>query len=150
MPAGGRAYGAKGRNRHKYRAKPITLTGPNGLEVRFASRAEAAYVIGLWLRAREGEISGLELQPKFPIHVTGPRGPVHVGTYTADASFVEVLTNAHHVQDYKPVDTVASRFKRRCVEAEYGVHVEIVKGLSSARVDQLIALWTARSGREAA
>ena len=84
--------GVRGQN--KFRNKPTTVDG-----IRFDSKREAKRYQQLKLLERAGEISGLELQPKFtfravsgeeiryPPTKSGARG--RVLRYTADFAYIE-------------------------------------------------------------
>lgn len=95
---------------HKYGAKPTTVDN-----IRFASMAEARRYGQLKLLQKAGEISALELQPKFPLVVAG----VNVGTYIADFRY----RMGQHVitEDVKGVRTPIYRLKAKLVKALYNV-----------------------------
>jgi hypothetical protein len=141
------------RKPRSYAAKSITLTGPDGVEHRFASRAEAAYVVSLWL---DPEARVVELQPRYDIHVPGRLGgiPVKVGSYRADVAWIHVPTDTLHVDDVKGWMAEGTRdavqLRLRCVAAEHGIEVRLVKPMTPKAVDRAIALWTAGLCRRAA
>lgn len=64
-----------------------------------------------------GEISDLELQPKYPIHING----IHCFTYVADFRYVEAGKTI--TEDVKGMKTPVYRLKKRCVEASYGIQI---------------------------
>lgn len=64
----------------KYKARPTEVDG-----IRFASVKEANHYCRLKLLQKLGKISGLELQPRFPLRI----GLVTICTYVADFSHVE-------------------------------------------------------------
>ena len=110
------------RNGHKYGAVPTVVDG-----VRFASKAEAARYGELKLLEKAGEITGLVLQPRFPITYHG----LKISTYVAD--FKYFLVNGAHpvgvVEDVKGVSTTVYRLKKKLVEAQYGIVItEVGKG----------------------
>jgi hypothetical protein len=99
----------------KYRAQPVVIDG-----IRFASKAEARRYGQLKLLEKAGEISGLQLQPKFPIVVNG----VKVCAYIAD--FAYFTATGRVVEDVKGVQTPMFRLKRKLVEAIYpGVQIAV-------------------------
>lgn len=130
-----------GKGRSKYGAKPQVVDGH-----RFPSRKEAKRYGELRLLELAGEISGLELQPRFPIVINGQqvRYPSGVGLeYRADFKYTETRSRRIVVEDVKGVrktprppgvkkprhegtDTDASRIKRALVAAIYGIEVRIV------------------------
>lgn len=87
----------------------------------FDSRAEAARYDELRLQEKAGAIRDLRCQPEFPIVIEGRQ----VGKYVGD--FAYVAGGALVVEDVKGMDTPLSRFKRKCVEAQYGIQVEVVR-----------------------
>ena len=95
----------------KYRAKPITIDG-----IRFASTKEGKRYTELKLLERAGEISRLELQPRYDITING----VKVCTYVGDFRY---MTKASVVlEDVKSPATAKLplyRLKRKLVEALY-------------------------------
>lgn len=115
-PAASVAAALRGK-RSKYGARPTVVDG-----VRFASRREADRYVTLCWRVRAGEIRDLELQPRYPLHA--PNG-AKVGTYVADFRYVDA-DGVTHVEDAKGMPTPLYRWKRRHVEAEYGLLVEEV------------------------
>jgi len=76
----------------------------------------------LRLLERAGEISNLELQPKFPITVNGTK----VCTYIAD--FAYFTPKEKIVEDVKGVLTPMYRLKKKLTEAVYrGVKITEVR-----------------------
>ncbi len=113
--------------RHKYNATKVTIDGHT-----FDSKKEAKRYGELKLLEMAGEISNLELQPKFdkfsingeilryPNKKNGALGsPV---TYTADFRYVETGKGVV-VEDVKGMDTQVSRIKRGLVKAVFKVEV---------------------------
>jgi hypothetical protein len=93
---------------NKFRAVKTVVDG-----VTFASKAEARRYGELRLMERAGDISRLELQPKFPVRVNG----VLVCTYVAD--FAYFTASQRVVEDVKGVKTPVYRLKKKLVEAAY-------------------------------
>ena len=102
--------------RSKYRAIPTLVDG-----IRFASRRESLRYMELKLLACAGEISGLELQPVFPLLVDG----VKVGRYLADFRYYR-KDGELVIEDSKGFKTPVYRLKKRIVEAQYGIQVQEV------------------------
>lgn len=93
----------------------------------FDSRAELKRYGELCLFRRLGELDQLCVQPRYPIHVEGE----HVGDYVADFSYRDLRAGGGTVvEDVKggdATDTQLSRFKRKCVAAQYGITVTVVR-----------------------
>jgi hypothetical protein len=90
--------------------------------VRFDSRAEAKRFDLLHSMERTRMISDLRRQVPFELHAPG--GAL-IGRYVAD--FVYRSHDGRQViEDVKGVDTPVSRWKRRHVEAEHGVTINII------------------------
>lgn len=105
--------------RTKYGSAKADIDG-----ITFASKAEAKYYTHLKLRERAGEVANIELQQPFPLLAGAGK---LVGTYRADFSFDDLIEGRRRVIDVKGYDTPLSRFKRKFVEALYGIKVEVVK-----------------------
>ena len=102
--------------RSKYRAIPTMVDG-----IKFASGREARRYMDLKLLQCAGEISGLELQPVFPLIVDG----VQVGKYLADFRYYKA-DGELVIEDSKGFKTPTYRLKKRIVEAQYGIEVKEV------------------------
>ena len=102
--------------------------------IKFDSRHEAGRYSDLKLLVRAGEISELELQPKFrlgthddPVVIRSagyPNG--RRVTYTADFRYLDNRTRKGVVEDAKKEDTPTSRLRRAFVEWQYKIRIEIV------------------------
>lgn len=98
--------------RHKYGAKSETIDGH-----RFPSKKEARRYCTLKMLAQQGMISGLKIQPKFPIMLNG----VLVTTYIADFEYVE---NGKRIyEDAKGYKTPVYRLKKKLVEAVHKIKI---------------------------
>lgn len=133
---------------HKYGAKPTVVDG-----IRFASQKEARRYQELKLLVKAGEIGGLLLQPSYDLYVDdlsiGGRlrrasarlSGKHdcrehrkkIGTYRADFSYWEppisdptTTKHAHVVEDVKGFKTPLYRWKKKHVEAQYGIQIREV------------------------
>ncbi len=93
----------------KYRAIRTEIDG-----IQFASRAEAHRYGELRLLERSGIISGLSLQPKFPMIVNGAK----VCTYIADFSYIEKAGKLC-IEDVKGMKTPVYRLKFKLFHALY-------------------------------
>lgn len=117
------------RRHNKFNAKRTVLDG-----ITFHSAGEAQRYAVLKLRERAGEIKDLVLQPRFDFRKEGrwmrirstgfPNG--RIVHYTADFSYTEIETNEHIVEDFKGMDTYASRMKRALVELFHDIKVRVV------------------------
>lgn len=94
--------------RHKYGAVAVEIDGH-----RFSSKAEGRRYAQLVLLQKLGEISGLELQPRFPIVIDGKL----CATYVAD--FAYFTQGERVVEDVKGMITPVYRLKKKLVEALY-------------------------------
>lgn len=102
--------------RNKYRAIKTEVDG-----ITFDSKREAARYMELVLLERAGEISRLELQPKYDCVVNGKK----ICTYKADFRYFDA--NGSVVEDVKGMKTPVYRLKKKLVEALYpGVTIQEV------------------------
>jgi Protein of unknown function (DUF1064) len=96
----------------KYRAVPTVIDG-----IRFASKREANRYCELKLLLRDGAITDLELQPKFPVIKNGQ----HITTYVADFKYKSYGSTV--IEDVKGVRTPVYKLKKKLIEAVYGVTI---------------------------
>lgn len=109
----------------KYGAKAQVVDG-----IRFHSRKEARRYGELKLLEKAGELHGLRLQPKFQLvawHSDHSRINV-VGEYRADFEYcacrrIPCVRSHVVVEDVKGFRTPLYRWKKRHVEAQYGITV---------------------------
>ena len=112
------------RNGHKYNAQPTMVDN-----IRFASKAEAKRYGELKMLEKAGKISDLCLQPRFPLLLANRLGigTVSLGVYVADFQYVEYThPSAPGVlitEDVKGVKTPLYRWKKKHVEAQYGITI---------------------------
>jgi hypothetical protein len=113
--------------RHKYRAVPTTVDG-----IRFASKKEAQRWVELRLLEKAGEIWDLERQPRFPLLVPSTwwhlgralkRRPVKIGEYRGDFKYHDRRSTPYTVEDVKGFKTALYRWKKKHVEAQYGITI---------------------------
>lgn len=118
----------------KYHAKRTEVDG-----VTFASQKEARRYQELKLLEKAGEIRGLCLQPRFPLWAhTGVvnADPAKVGEYRADFGYEKKAIRGFNVkkhaidvewvdvvEDVKGFKTPLYKWKKRHVEAQYGITI---------------------------
>jgi len=105
--------------RRKFHNIPTTVGG-----IKFDSKSEAARYASLLLLERAGEISGLEVQPKYRLEVNGQL----IGTYRPDFRYVDTDTGLLVVEDVKskPTITEAYRLRKKMMRAIYNIEVREV------------------------
>lgn len=96
----------------KYHAQPIRVNG-----IWFASHREARRWCDLQKLENAGLITGLVRQPTYCLHVNG----IAIGKYRPD--FLYYSTEGLVVEDAKGVRTPLYNWKKKHVEAEYGITV---------------------------
>lgn len=117
--------------RSKYGAKATVVDG-----IRFSSMKEAHRYGELKLLEKAGEIWDLELQPRFPLHVPSTSGYLaraalslkhlgmfKVGEYRADFKYHDRTAEPYVVEDVKGFKTPLYRWKKKHVEAQYGIRI---------------------------
>ncbi len=97
---------------NKYRAKAVVIDG-----IRFDSMKEGKRYSELKLEERAGEISGLEVKPKYRIEING----ILICRYIPDFRYIRNGTVV--VEDVKGYKTDVYKLKKKMVEAAYGVTV---------------------------
>jgi len=105
--------------RNKYGAKKIVIDGYT-----FDSKAEGKRYSALKLMLDAGKIATLALHPAFPIYIKG------IFICDVELDFMYRISKDDDVKIYEDVkgkDTGISRLKRKMVEAEYGIKVELIK-----------------------
>lgn len=123
--------------RRKFHNRPTEVDG-----IKFDSMREAKRYRELILLQHAGEISGLELQPKYPLEV--PRlingrltmVPIKIRSkgypngrrcsWRADFRYQDKRTGMEVVEDVKGHDDDRARFKRGVVEAIFGIEIALV------------------------
>lgn len=100
----------------KYHAIKTNVDG-----ITFASKREAHYYL-IYKRLEElGKIKDLQLQPKFPFIYNGKK----MFTYIADFSYIDEFGT--HIIDVKGVETPIFRLKKKLIESQYKIEIEVVK-----------------------
>ena len=106
---------------NKYRNIPVVIDG-----IRFASKAEGRRYSELKLLEKAGEISKLELQPRYKIIVEG----ILICTYVADFKFEQRHKSGMFftvVEDVKGILTPIYKLKKKLVKAVCGVDIKEAK-----------------------
>lgn len=109
---------------------------------KFDSLRERNRYLDLKLLQRAGEISGLELQPKYPLEVMRlidgklQSVPIKIRSkgypngrrcsWRADFRYQDKRTGQQVVEDVKGHDDDRARFKRGVVEAIFGIQIKLV------------------------
>lgn len=106
--------------RSKYGAVKTEADG-----VVFASKREADRYRELMSQRQRCVITHLELQPQFPLTVLTPDGTaIVIGRYIADFRYQRDGRDV--IEDAKGMKTDMYRWKKRHVEAQYGIEIEEV------------------------
>lgn len=109
---------------NKYRAKRAFVDG-----IGFASKLEAKRYGELKLLERAGEITQLQLQPRFPIEINGKL----ICTYVGD--FLYRTTQGSVLEDTKGHKTPEYKLKKKLVEAIYpGTHIVEIKPYATEKI----------------
>ena len=90
--------------------------------IHFDSKRERARWQELCLQKTQGVISAIQCQVPFSIKINN----VKIGTYRCDFQYNDI-DGVEIIEDVKGIDTPLSKFKRRCVEALYGIKIEIIQ-----------------------
>ncbi len=97
----------------KYKAVRTEVDG-----ILFASKGEAQRYWELKMMQNCGEITDLELQPRYPIVVNGEK----ICTYVADFRYT-AKDGTKIVEDYKGFRTPIFKLKKKLMRACYGINV---------------------------
>lgn len=110
------------RGRSKFGAVRTEVDG-----VTFASKAEARRYSELKLLEKAKRIRDLTLQPRFPLEVIRAMETVVIGEYIGDFAYEEWIEETSRfrgvVEDVKGFKTPLYRWKKKHVEAQYGITV---------------------------
>jgi hypothetical protein len=117
------------RKRSKYGAVPTTVDG-----ITFHSAKEARRYQELKLLEKAGKIWDLQLQPRFPLLVESTTGYLagafrtpaarRIGEYRGDFKYSDRRTTPYVVEDVKGFKTPLYRWKKKHVEAQYGIVIK--------------------------
>lgn len=108
----------------KYGNTKVTADG-----IVFDSKAEAGRYRELRILERAGQITGLELQPKYTIldkYSIGGRKERAV-VYIPDFKYTDTGTGAVVVEDVKGFETKDFKIKRKLFESRYGIELRLVR-----------------------
>lgn len=94
--------------------------------IKFDSKKEMYRYIDLLCREKMGEISDLELQPKFDFIIEGltKKQDKKIFTYKADFSYYEKDNNFPTIEDVKGFKTPVYRLKKKLIEAQFGITIK--------------------------
>ena len=90
----------------------------------FASKKEMLHYADLKMLQKAKEISNLELQPKFPVHINGNL----FCTYTADFAY-DTKDGERVIEELKSSGTAkdaAYRLRKKAAEMYYGIKVNVI------------------------
>ena len=99
--------------RNKYKSIKVEIDG-----IKFDSKKEAARYGQLKLLKRAGEITKIELQPRYDIIINGK----FCGFYKADFR-ITWKTGAVTIEDVKGMKTPVYSLKKKIIEAMYGIKI---------------------------
>lgn len=88
----------------------------------YDSKAEANRAMELDVLLKAGAISHLERQVKFPVTINGEK----VFTYIADFAYTDTRNGQRVVEDVKGMRTAIFNLKKKCVEAQYGITINLI------------------------
>ena len=109
-------YRKLARKPRKYHNQPVSSGGR-----RFDSKLEARRYDELTLLQNAGQISDLEVQPRFALTVNGHL----IAQYFGDFSYLDQGNDgALVVEDCKGVKTAVYRLKKKLVRALYGIQIQ--------------------------
>jgi hypothetical protein len=112
----------------KYRAKACQIEG-----IRFHSQREGRRYLELRQLEKAGEIVHLELQPEFRLYaacelpIVEGRDPLKLGVYRGDFRYVDARNGEVVVEDVKGFKTPLYRWKKKHVEAQFGIEIREVR-----------------------
>jgi hypothetical protein len=101
--------------KHKYGAIRTIVDN-----ITFPSKKEARRYGVLKLLQQAGEITNLQLQPRFDLH--GPNGK-RIGAYVGDFRYMVAKTGMDVVEDCKGVQTPIFKWKKKHLADEYGIEI---------------------------
>lgn len=101
----------------KYRAKKTTVDG-----ITFDSKREAEYYVIYKRLADTEQIYSFQRQVPIVFMLNGKK----MFTYKADFTYID-SDNNYHIIDVKGVETPVFRLKKKLIEEQYGIKIEIVK-----------------------
>lgn len=115
---------AKAGKRSKYRAVRCEVDGE-----RFDSKREMCRWLELKSLEKAGKISFLRRQVPYPLFAADIRSGkrngalTQIGIYKSDFNYFDVSANRQVVEDAKGMRTALYRWKKKHVEAQYGISI---------------------------
>lgn len=101
----------------KYRAIKTVIDG-----IKFDSKREAQYYQIFKCQERAGEIRELKLQVPYEFKLNGKK----MFTYKADFTYLD-KEGKQHIIDVKGIETSVFRLKKKIIEEDKKIKIEIVK-----------------------
>lgn len=109
--------------RSKYFAKRVRIDGHC-----FDSKREAAHYMDLRLLERAGKVNAINVHPRIDLHAHGADGVKRkIGQAELDFKYWDCERKGWRFVDVKGMDLPLSQWKRKHIQAEYGISVEIVR-----------------------
>ena len=99
----------------KYKNIKVKLAG-----ITFDSKKEAVHYAYLKSLEKKGVITDLQLQTKLDFKIDGKK----IFTYKPDFEYNDEF--GHHIVDVKGVHTPVFKLKKKLIEAQYKIKIEIV------------------------
>jgi len=100
---------------NKYNNKITYIDG-----IKFDSRKEAMHYVYLRELERKGTIKNLQLQTKLDFKIDGKKIFAYKPDFEYDDDF------GHHYIDVKGVQTQLFRLKKKLIEAQYKIRIELI------------------------
>lgn len=99
----------------KYKNIKVKLDG-----ITFDSKKEAVHYAYLKSLEKRGLITDLQLQTKLDFKIDGKK----IFTYKPDFEYND--ENGHHIVDVKGIQTPVFKLKKKLIEAQYKIKIEII------------------------
>ena len=99
----------------KYKNVKVKLDG-----ITFDSKKEAVHYAYLKSLEKRGIITDLQLQTKLDFKIDGKK----IFTYKPDFEYND--ENGHHIVDVKGIQTPVFKLKKKLIEAQYKIKIEII------------------------
>ena len=110
------------RSKHNVRIDPAGKLERTADGHLFGSKGELKLYLQLKILERIGEITFLEVHPKYPIFWPGTDNRICI----VELDFTYKKNDEWIYEDFKGADTALSKMKRKLVEAAYGITVKLV------------------------
>jgi hypothetical protein len=99
----------------KYKNIKTTIDG-----ITFDSKKEAIHYVYLKNLEKQGVITDLQRQTKIDFKIRGKK----IFTYKPDFEYNDEF--GHHIVDVKGIQTPVFKLKKKLIEAEYNIQIEII------------------------